>query len=144
MGMHVCALADIHLVLVLDQSSEYLEEGRQIEQLRADIQVLIVIQCPMISLPIVAHPLHIVILDPRRKLLIFDIRITLRPSPRAIPILNIKIDNLIIIRDLILRDDLHNNILILGDPLVIEDDNIAEEIEKFALMVRGAEIELVC
>lgn len=61
--VHVCTLTDVHLVLILDEPAEDLEEGCDVEQLRADVQVSVVLEGLEVIFFVALDPLLIVLLD---------------------------------------------------------------------------------
>ena len=114
--MHISSLTNIDNILVLDESTEGLEEGGKVEELRWDIKILIGGSRYLILLDILIEP-------------IFSISGDLSWDGISIFLLLGKVDNLIVAGNLILWDDFHNHILIDIVSFIIEDNCNSEEIE---------------
>lgn len=97
--MHISSLTNIHDVLILYESTEYLKESRHVKKFRWYIEVCILCAWLFISNEVVVEPL-------------FAISGNLSRKSTLIFFFLSKVDNSIVTTDLILRDNLHDHILV--------------------------------
>ena len=111
MRMHIGTLSNVDFILIFYQTTENLEKCCYIEQLSTDIQILIILYGFQVGSLILFNPITVVVI-----------------YGGGNSIFNLQEHNLIVIWDLILRDDFHHSILIFCDSLIVKYDNVSQEI----------------